>query len=162
MLFRSYGRSAKEIAANYQIPVGTAQTVIDWYHKEFPKWALWRKQTIEVAEREGALTNAFGFTMRFWSGNIRGAALAAFPQSEVAHMIKRVLIQAYLQKRITPPGRIIMPLHDAVVFTAPPEMEKQTEREVYELMHQEWPEYNGHQFGVEMKWGKDFDEASRH
>lgn len=155
-----YGRSAKEISKNYEIPEAKAQAVIDWYHTEFKLWALWRQQTVEQAERDGFLENAFGFRRHFWAGNIRGAALAFFPQSEVAHMIKRVLVQA--ETRLPRPARIVMPLHDAVVFTYPPEMEAETLAAVKELMGQEWPEYNNHRFGVEINVGNNFDEASRH
>ena len=54
-------------------------------------------------------------------------------------MIERVLIQAELEKQLTLPARVVMPLQDAVVSNCPEEMVRPL-REIYELMHQAGPD----------------------
>lgn len=155
----NYGRSAQSISDGHDIPLPTVQKVLNWMEVTFPVWAKWRKDMHEEARRTGGLTNAFGYRRYMWSGNIKGMAYSLDPQSDVAHMCKRVIIQ--LWDELPSPARIMFPFHDALAITYPKEMRDVVIPIAQARMEQAWPQLGGWAAKCGIGYGDNLAEASK-
>ena len=154
----NYGRGEKSIAIAHEIPVERVRKIVNWMHSEFPRWAEWRQSQLKKAMTYGELTNVFGFTRYFWSGNIKGMAWAFTPQSVPAHMIKRCLPQ--LESQLPKPADLLLPYHDAVLVSYPVELRTQVFECLHDVMEQAWPELDGWKAQITIGTGVNFQEAS--
>lgn len=154
----AYGRGAKAISEAFTIPQSRVHQYIAFLKSEFPIWWAWRENQVAMAEREGKLTNVFGLTRYFWSGNIRGSAFAMEPQSDVAHMIKRTMLM--LQAQLPKPARMVLPWHDACLITYPPEVKQEALTCLKECMECAWQELGGWSGKAVINVGKNLQEAS--
>jgi uracil-DNA glycosylase family 4 len=154
----NFGRSDRSISRDHGIDLWKVQKVLRWIDYTFPRWHEWREEQLSRAQTQGYLENAFGFKRYFWGGNLKGMVFSFEPQSNVAHMIKRIVIQ--LQYALPKPARIVFPFHDAVIFTYPPELREQCHRIVQEAMTQPWEQLGGWAAGSDIKFGANLQEAT--
>lgn len=155
---QAFGRSAKSISDMHELQMSEVNKYLKWMFNEFPKWQSWREAQFKCAVNDGRLTNPFGFTRYFWSGNIKGMAYSFGPQSCPAHMIKRRIVQ--LQNELPKPARLLLPIHDAALVCYPLEIKKQVHECLNDIMQQAVPELGNWKPKCSISTGKNFQEAS--
>lgn len=154
----SFGRGARAIQLMHGIPQATTNKLSKWMNDSFPRWAAWRNERLREATEQGYLINAFGFSRSFWSGNMKGLSWSFDPQSNPAHMIKRVILQLWPQ--LPKPARIVAPIHDALVLTYPAEIEQSVLKVAKEAMEMPWAELGGWHPTCSIGTGENWFEAS--
>jgi DNA polymerase-1 len=125
----AYGLSAFGLAQRLELPGSEAQSIIDRYFERYQGVRSWLDATIDHARREGYVATMFGrrrFLPDIHSRNpaarqaAERMAVNAPIQGAAADLIKRAMLQAdaFLQKTI-PDARMILQVHDELVFEAP-------------------------------------------
>jgi DNA polymerase-1 len=139
-----YGKTAFTLAKDIGVTKEAAQTFIDAYFAGFPKVRGYIDSTVEEARRTGVVKTMFGRRrlvpeLNSRNGQIRMAAERAtinMPiQGTAADVLKRAMIDihAALSKSGTR-TRMILTVHDELVFEAPKEQADEASAMVKELM----------------------------
>jgi len=139
-----YGKTAFTLAKDIGVTKEAAQTFIDAYFAGFPKVRGYIDSTVEEARRTGAVKTMFGRRrlvpeLNSRNGQIRMAAERAtinMPiQGTAADILKRAMID--IHAALAAPGtrtRMILTVHDELVFEAPNEQAADASAMVKELM----------------------------
>jgi DNA polymerase I len=139
-----YGKTAFTLAKDIGVTKEAAQTFIDAYFAGFPKVRGYIDATIEEARRTGVVKTMFGRRrlvpeLNSRNGQIRMAAERAtinMPiQGTAADVLKRAMIDIHAV--LAKPGRttrMILTVHDELVFEAPKEQADEASATVRELM----------------------------
>ena len=93
------------------------------YHARFPKIKQWHREVERTLGKTRQLRTPLGWTRRFfgrWNDELLRNAYAFVPQSTVACILNRGLIDLYRQV-CTLKARLVLTVHDSVVLEAPPE-----------------------------------------
>lgn len=130
--------------------------------------AIWQTKTIEIAQRQGYLRNAFGRIRWFSSRAIATEALAFLPASTLADTVLRMMICHYPTRFLTdisanqtsvyhdllPGWSMALQVHDELCFQGPWDGSQleQLERTT-QIMTQPWPQLDGFKFRVDAKGG---------
>jgi len=139
-----YGMSAYGLASNLGIDKDVARGFIDRYFTRYPGVAKYMERTREQAKRQGYVETVFG--RRLWlpeinspNGPRRGAAeraaINAPMQGTAADLIKLAMIAVHgwlLRERLA--TRLIMQVHDELVFEVPQAELERVRTQVPELM----------------------------
>ena len=139
-----YGMSAFGLAAQLNIERAAAQLYIDRYFTRYPGVAAYMQRTREQAREQGYVETVFG--RRLWLQDIRAgggprrqaaerAAINAPMQGTAADLIKLAMIalQAWLDRERLA-SRLIMQVHDELVFEVPNEELVRLQEELPVLM----------------------------
>ena len=139
-----YGMSAFGLAAQLSIERGAAQQFIDKYFARYPGVAEYMRRTRELARAQGYVETVFG--RRLWLPDIRAAsgprragaeraAINAPMQGTAADLIKMAMItvHAWLDRERLQ-TRLILQVHDELVFEVPDEELQRVKTELPELM----------------------------
>jgi DNA polymerase-1 len=139
-----YGMSAFGLAAQLNIERAAAQQFIDKYFARYPGVAQYMRQTRELARSQGYVRTVFG--RRLWLPDINAgggprrqaaerAAINAPMQGTAADLIKlaMVAVQAWLDRERLA-SRLILQVHDELVFEVPKAEAAQVEAELPALM----------------------------
>lgn len=139
-----YGQSAYGLAQQLKIGVSEAALIIENYFKQYPKVKPFREKILEEAKEKGFVTTLFGrrrFAPDLLSRNpaIRGnAERTAFNtvfQGSAADIIKKAMIDIDRGlAQISPEARMILQVHDELVFEIPEKDSKKVEALVKEKM----------------------------
>jgi DNA polymerase-1 len=139
-----YGKTAFTLAKDIGVTKEAAQTFIDAYFAGFPKVRGYIDSTVEEARRTGVVKTMFGRRrlvpeLNSRNGQIRMAAERAtvnMPiQGTAADVLKRAMID--IHTALAKPGsrtRMILTVHDELVFEAPMEQADEASAMVKELM----------------------------
>ena len=139
-----YGKTAFTLAKDIGVTKEAAQTFIDAYFAGFPKVRGYIDATVEEARRTGVVKTMFGRRrlvpeLNSRNGQIRMAAERAtinMPiQGTAADILKRAMID--IHTALAAPGtrtRMILTVHDELVFEAPKEQADEASAMVKELM----------------------------
>ena len=139
-----YGKTAFTLAKDIGVTKEAAQTFIDAYFAGFPKVRGYIDTTVEEARRTGVVKTMFGRRrlvpeLNSRNGQIRMAAERAtinMPiQGTAADILKRAMID--IHAALAAPGtrtRMILTVHDELVFEAPTEQADEASAMVKELM----------------------------
>jgi len=139
-----YGKTAFTLAKDIGVTKEAAQTFIDAYFAGFPKVRGYIDSTVEEARRTGVVKTMFGRRrlvpeLNSRNGQIRMAAERAtinMPiQGTAADVLKRAMID--IHAALAKPGirtRMILTVHDELVFEAPKEQADEASAMVKELM----------------------------
>jgi DNA polymerase-1 len=133
-----YGLSAYGLADRLQIDQGEAQEFIDRYLARFPAVAQFMKDAVEQAEQHGYVSTLFGrrrqipeIRARNWQTRKLGERLAVNTviQGTAADIIKVAMVRASDSlKGAGLQTRVILQIHDELLFEGPPdEMEQAKE-----------------------------------
>jgi DNA polymerase I len=125
-----YGKSAFTLARDIGVTQQAAQEFIDAYFAGFPSVRAFIDRTLEDARRTGVVKTLFGrrrlvpdLTSR--NGQIRGAAervTVNLPiQGTAADILKRAMIDAHAALEEMPDARMILTVHDELLFEVPAE-----------------------------------------
>jgi DNA polymerase I-like protein with 3'-5' exonuclease and polymerase domains len=139
-----------------------------------PGTARWQKETVELAKQQGYLVNPFGRKRFFQTRDYATKALAFLPASTLADVVLRMMIAHFpagvdeLSKPIfqraihklglavigelVPGWRMMIQVHDSLVFCGPHETHMEQARRSKAIMTQSWKELNGFSLGVEAKY----------
>jgi DNA polymerase-1 len=141
-----YGMSAFGLAANLGIPKDAARNYIDRYFTRYPGVADYMERTREQARHQGFVETVFG--RRLWLPEINSpngprragaerAAINAPMQGTAADLIKLAMIAVHRwlahEKLAT---RLVMQVHDELVFEVPQAELAQVKAEVPRLMRE--------------------------
>jgi DNA polymerase I len=139
-----YGKTAFTLAKDIGVTKEAAQTFIDAYFAGFPKVRGYIDTTIEEARKTGVVKTMFGRRrlvpeLNSRNGQIRMAAERAainMPiQGTAADVLKRAMIDIHAE--LAKPGnrtRMILTVHDELVFETPAERAEDASAMVKELM----------------------------
>jgi DNA polymerase-1 len=126
-----YGLSDFGLADRLNIPREEAKAFIDAYLERFPRVAAFMKATIEQATEEGYVTTLFGrrrqipeLKARNWNVRTLGERLAVNTviQGTAADVMKLAMIGAHRAlQREGLRARLILTIHDELLFEAPPD-----------------------------------------
>jgi len=162
-----YGMSAFGLGKQLGIPRGQAQEYIDLYFDRYPGVKRYMDGIREQASRQGFVETVFGRRLYLPEINARNAqrrqyaersAINAPMQGTAADIIKRAMISAHdWLVRSQPGARMIMQVHDELVFEVPEERVDAVTARVSEIM------CNAAELAVELKvdvgTGTNWDEA---
>jgi len=143
-----YGKTAFTLAKDIGVTKEAAQTFIDAYFAGFPKVRGYIDATVEEARRTGVVKTMFGRRrlvpeLNSRNGQIRMAAERAtvnMPiQGTAADILKRAMIDihtalAHSGGKSGARTRMILTVHDELVFEAPKEQAEEASAQVKELM----------------------------
>jgi DNA polymerase I len=136
-----YGISGFGLARNLRIPRKEAQAFIDTYFERFPGIRTYMDDTVAFAKEHGYVQTLFGRKIHTPEINARGphagfskrAAINAPIQGTAADVIRRAMIRmpdaiAHL------PARMLLQVHDELIFEVPEEAVAETTETVREIM----------------------------
>lgn len=163
-----YGMSAFGLARQLGIPRGEAQRYMDLYFERYPGVLEYMERTRQQAAEQGYVSTLDG--RRLYLPDVRSsngmrrkaaerAAINAPMQGTAADIIKRAMIEvdAWLQGPEQPLVRMIMQVHDELVFEIHESAIEQASLRIHELME------NSMQLAVPLRVdigvGKNWDEA---
>jgi DNA polymerase-1 len=126
-----YGQTAFGLAATLRIPRGEAKEFIDRYRSRFPTIEEFLRTCVAAAKRQGYVETIFGRRRRIPdidSRNPQKRALAerlainSVVQGSAADLIKRAMVNiASRIRRENRPARMLLQIHDELLFEAPRE-----------------------------------------
>ncbi|OWF73977.1 DNA polymerase I [Yersinia frederiksenii] len=142
-----YGMSAFGLARQLNIPRGEAQRYMDLYFERYPGVLEYMERTRKQAADQGYVTTLDGRRLYLPDIHSRNAtrrkaaereAINAPMQGTAADIIKRAMIavDAWLQQEPEPKVRVIMQVHDELVFEVHESVVESAEQKVRELMEQ--------------------------
>ncbi len=136
-----YGISAFGLARNLRIPRDEAKRFIDTYFERFPGIREYMDKTVEFAKEHGFVETLFGRRIHTPEINAKGphagfakrAAINAPIQGTAADVIRRAMIRvpdaiAHL------PARMLLQVHDELIFEVPEEALTETTEIVRDVM----------------------------
>ncbi len=141
-----YGISAFGLANQLRIPQGEAQRYIAAYFQKFPGIRAYMDETKKICRDQGYVTTLFGRKIHFPGINQKNPAHRAFSeraainapiQGSAADIIRRAMIRipdALRAARLN--ARMLLQVHDELVFEAPEAEIAQTLRVVTRVMEQ--------------------------
>lgn len=141
-----YGISAFGLANQLRIPQGEAQRYIAAYFQKFPGIRAYMDETKKICREQGYVTTLFGRKIHFPGINQKNPAHRAFSeraainapiQGTAADIIRRAMIRipdALRAARLN--ARMLLQVHDELVFEAPEAEIAQTLRVVTRVMEQ--------------------------
>ncbi|CNL22815.1 DNA polymerase I [Yersinia proxima] len=142
-----YGMSAFGLARQLNIPRGEAQRYMDLYFERYPGVLEYMERTRKQAAEQGYVTTLDGRRLYLPDIHSRNAtrrkaaereAINAPMQGTAADIIKRAMIavDAWLQQEAEPLVRVIMQVHDELVFEVHESVLESAEQKIRELMEQ--------------------------
>jgi DNA polymerase-1 len=131
----NYGEGARKIAMALDLPEkDVKEWLLKWKMANQPT-VRWMEAVSKQAEREGVLTNVFGRKRWFWSSRLYTESLSMLPQSTLADMCFRAMIGLMYERIDWPvelalkvtsvlaplpkPARLLLQVHDSLIFEAP-------------------------------------------
>ena len=121
-----YGKTAFTLSKDIGVTPKAAQSFIDAYFEGFPAVRAYLERTLETARETGAVTTMFGRRRRVpeiasRNGQLRSAAervAVNMPiQGSAADILKRAMIDVHAA--LPPDARMILTVHDELLFEAP-------------------------------------------
>ncbi|KFK92982.1 MULTISPECIES: DNA polymerase I [unclassified Serratia (in: enterobacteria)] len=163
-----YGMSAFGLARQLGIPRGEAQRYMDLYFERYPGVLEYMERTRQQASEQGYVSTLDG--RRLYLPDVRSsnamrrkaaerAAINAPMQGTAADIIKRAMIEvdAWLQAQEKPLVRMIMQVHDELVFEVHESAIEEASQRIHELM--EGSMKLAVPLKVDIGVGKNWDEA---
>ncbi|MFN6969220.1 MAG: DNA polymerase I [Rheinheimera sp.] len=142
-----YGMSAFGLARQLDIGRGEAQHYVDTYFARFPGVLAYMERTRQQAHEQGFVETLFGrrlYLLEIHSKNVgrkKGAERAAINapmQGTAADIIKMAMlaVDRWLQQQDQSKIRMIMQVHDELVFEVDAELLPEYQQQIVELMQQ--------------------------
>lgn len=163
----NYGMGVQKICNTFDLDFAeTKQNVLAWKQIN-SKTIEWQERTARQAESEGYLQTPFGRKRWFYTASLYTESLSFVPQSTLADVIFRAMI-ALMYERIgwplekvmriarvaaplPEPARLLVQVHDSLVFECPRNLTDRVIETVKPVMEQPWPELGGMSIPVEVE-----------
>jgi DNA polymerase-1 len=136
----------------YLTPAET-KAVLSGIASGLPERNRWKERTLKLAQRQQYLRNPFGRVRRFY-GPVYGDAFNFLPQSTAADVILDAMIR--LQEELPKPARLVAQVHDDLLTEHPPEMTKEVQECLRDVMEAPIAAMKGWSCPVDGKTGKDW------
>ena len=138
-----YGISAFGLARNLRIPRDEAKKFIDTYFERFPGIRAYMDKTVEDAKANGYVSTLFGRRIHTPEINAKGphagfakrAAINAPIQGTAADIIRRAMIKVPAATAHLP-SRMLLQVHDELIFEVPKDAVEETTAVVRRVMEQ--------------------------
>lgn len=177
----NYGEGARKIALLNDIPEGGpdgTRVLLEKWKKAIPVTMEWQKITGTKAAKEGVLANVFGRKRWFWGSSQYTESLSFLPQSAAADIIFRAMIGLMYERIDWPvefvqricetyiplpePARLLLQVHDSLVFEVPGDMVDRTIRIIRTVLEQPWRELGGYRFPIGISVGDSWGECEKY
>jgi len=171
----NYGMGYKKISNLYDMELKDTKALQDTWKKAIWPTIQWQTRIGEEAKRRGYLTTPFGRKRWFYTQSYYTEALSFIPQSTAADVIFRAMIGLMYERigmtreqaqRVTPicialpkPARLLIQVHDSLVFECPEELVDDLVDAVTKVMCQPWPELKGMSIPIGVKVGDSWGEC---
>lgn len=171
----NYGMGYKKISALYDMDLADTRRLQDTWKKAIWPTILWQVKTGERAKQEGVLVNPFGRKRWLWTSSYYTEALSFLPQSTAADILFRAMIGLLYTRiglseeqahRVVPclkplpqPARLLISVHDSLVFEAPDALVEEVIETVRYVLEQPWPALNGMSIPTSVKTGLSWGEC---
>jgi len=139
-----YGMGAKSLALTAGIPLGEAKKFIQEYFETFPQIKAWQENIKKTIYEKGVIENIFGrkrWFFDFYHPKIKAenerAAINMPVQSLGADILKKCMIkiyQKYQSLKKLDRARMILTIHDELIFEIQNDILKNTILEIKEIM----------------------------
>lgn len=175
VLGTNYGLGAAKIAATYDLPLQEVKDLMLTWKREIKETIRWQGEVSRQAKTQGWLVTPFGRKRWFYDADYHTKALSFLPQSVAADVIFRAMI-GLMYKRINwpeekvrcivqvyeplpKPARMILQVHDSLLFEYPKSMREEVLRVVKKVMEQPFAELGGYKIPVSIaisaqSWGE--------
>lgn len=118
----NYGLGADKFARNIGVTKARAEELLNAYHANYPRIKRWHQEVEMELRRTRTLTTPLGRKRIFFgriNNDLAREGIAYVPQSTVGDLLNLGLIRAY--NNLPPGWRIILQVHDSVMFQVPDE-----------------------------------------
>ena len=175
---KNYGEGARKIALLNDIPESEVRKLIIKWDAVIPATIEWQKRTGTKAAKDGCLATPFNRKRWFWGTSMYTESLSFLPQSSAADVIYRAMIGLMYERIGWPlehalqvcdtviplpePARLLLQVHDALVFECPPDIVDRVVRAVKAVMEQPFKEFGGYKFPVAIEVGDSWGELKKY
>jgi uracil-DNA glycosylase family 4 len=165
----NYGMGARKISLLYDMQEAEVKQLLTKWKAEIAPTIAWQAKQAETAKRQGWLANPFGRKRWFYTDNYYTESLSTIPQGTAADVIFRAMIGLYFDRvglspeearMVCPivgplprPAKLLLQVHDSLVFEYPREMREEVLEVVEKVMTQGWPELGGMNIPIASKYG---------
>lgn len=170
----NYGLGAKKISKMYDMDIKEVNRLMLTWKSEIKETSSWQTRTANQAIETGVLTTPFGRKRWFWTSSAYTESLSFLPQSSAADIIYRAMIALMYEKvgwaqekvsrvvKIYKPipklARLLLQVHDALVFECPPDLVDELVATLKLVMEQPFEEIGGMVIPISVKvsdsWGE--------
>jgi DNA polymerase I-like protein with 3'-5' exonuclease and polymerase domains len=171
----NYGMGYKKIANTFDMDYKETKRLQDLWKGAIKATTLWQMRIGEEAKRRGVLTTPFGRKRWFWTSSTYTEALSFLPQSTAADILFRAML-GLMWKRIgwteeqvsrvakihiplPEPARLLISVHDSLVFECPSAMVGELVGVVRSVMEQPWKELSGMVIPIGVKVGDSWGDS---
>lgn len=163
-----YGIGPQGLAQRLGVPVEKARAYIETYFQRYPEIRAYMERVVEAAREKGWVQTLYGRRCVIADINHRvpsrrnaaeRQAINAPVQGTAADIMKRAMIR--IDRELARAGsgaRMLLQVHDELVFEVPEEEVERTAQLVRELMEHAAPQLSV-PLGVELGWGRNWAEA---
>ena len=165
----NYGMGYMKIANTFDMEPRETKRLQDIWKAAIRKTIQWQNKCGEIAKTQGYLETPFGRKRWFWTSSYYTEALSFLPQSTAADIIFRAMIGIMYEriglsessaKLVCPyteslqrPARLLLQVHDSLIFECPAEMVDDLISVVTRVMTQPWSELGGMSIPIGVKTG---------
>jgi DNA polymerase I-like protein with 3'-5' exonuclease and polymerase domains len=174
----NYGEGSKKIALLNDLDLKEVKELHTKWKDAIRATIFWQNLCAERAKREGLLTTPFGRKRWFYTSSYYTESLSFLPQSTAADVIFRAMI-ALMYERIgwpledvlrladiaiplPQPARLLLQVHDSLIFEYPPQIETELIRTVKTVMEQPWRQLGGFNIPIGIKVGNSWGECEEY
>lgn len=170
----NYGLGAKKISKMYDMDIKEVNRLMLTWKSEIKETTSWQIRTANEAIEKGVLTTPFGRKRWFWTSSAYTESLSFLPQSTAADIIFRAMIGLMYEKIGWPEAkvsrvvsiykpipklvRLLLQVHDSLVFECPADLVDELVSTLKLVMEQPWPEIEGSVIPISVKvsdsWGE--------
>lgn len=170
----NYGLGAKKISKMYDMDLKEVNRLMSTWKSEIKDTTSWQMRTASEAIKNGVLTTPFQRKRWFWTSSAYTESLSFLPQSTAADIIFRAMIGLMYERVLWPeakvssvcpvyrpiprPARLLLQVHDSLVFECPSELVDELVACIRLVMEQPWKELGGVVIPISVKvsdsWGE--------
>jgi len=154
----NYGMGHRKIANLYDMDSRETLRLQNLWKDAIRPTSEWQAKVGQEAHDKGVLVTPFGRKRWFWTASYYTEALSFLPQSTAADIIFRSMIQ--IVPILPPPARLLLQVHDSLVFECPAEMVENLIKVVKTVMEQPWKELGGMSIPIGVKVGDSWGETN--
>jgi DNA polymerase-1 len=170
----NYGLGAKKISKMYDMPIQEVNRLLLTWKSEIKETTAWQIRTANEAIEKGVLVTPFGRRRWFWTSSAYTESLSFLPQSTAADLIFRAMI-ALMWKKIGWPeekvkalvpsykavpanARLLLQVHDSLVWECPPEDVDELVATLKLVMEQPFKEIQNYSIPISIKIGDSWND----
>lgn len=174
----NYGMGYRKIANMYDMDLKETSRLQGVWKDTIKPTILWQNRCADEAKKKGFLTTPFGRKRWFWTSSAYTESLSFLPQSTAADVIFRAMIGLMYERIGWPveraqkvvrvskplpwPARLLLQVHDSLIFECPSELVDELVATVTEVMCQPFPELGGMSIPIGVKVGDSWGECEEY